>query len=228
MKNFLICFSIIVCSFLAALGVGYSKSDVDMAFGLSSILAGQLTDETGTGLVVFNNSPTFVDDITIAAAGVLATGSNGALTLLGLGTGSDEDIKIDLDTTANTPTITSSTGANLLLLSAIQHISSPPTAETIEAAATITANACGGFKQITADGVVTTNTTNTFTAPAAANSGCVMAVCNTGATNNITLDANANFKSTAGADVLLTPADCVIVASNGTAWYQPSAVNVAA
>lgn len=40
----------------------------------SANLASALTDETGTGLAVFNNSPTFVDDITIGGAGV-ATGT---------------------------------------------------------------------------------------------------------------------------------------------------------
>ena len=40
----------------------------------SSVLSGLLTDATGTGLAVFNNSPTFVDDVTIGTAGT-ATGS---------------------------------------------------------------------------------------------------------------------------------------------------------
>ena len=39
----------------------------------SAGLAAALSDETGTGLAVFNNSPTFVDDITVGTAGV-ATG----------------------------------------------------------------------------------------------------------------------------------------------------------
>lgn len=39
----------------------------------SAGLASALNDETGTGLAVFNNSPTFVDDITVGGAGV-ATG----------------------------------------------------------------------------------------------------------------------------------------------------------
>jgi len=40
----------------------------------SANLASALTDETGTGVAVFNNSPTFADDITIGVAGS-ATGS---------------------------------------------------------------------------------------------------------------------------------------------------------
>lgn len=46
-------------------------------------------------------------DINVAAAGVKLTGSNGSLTILGLGDGQDEDIKIDLNTTANTITVSS-------------------------------------------------------------------------------------------------------------------------
>ena len=46
-------------------------------------------------------------DVTIAAAGVKLTGSNGSLTILGLGDGQDEDVKIDLNSTANTIEITS-------------------------------------------------------------------------------------------------------------------------
>jgi hypothetical protein len=44
---------------------------------------------------------------TITATGVKLTGSNGSLTILGLGDGADEDVKIDLNTTANSIDITS-------------------------------------------------------------------------------------------------------------------------
>jgi hypothetical protein len=99
----------------------------------------------------------------------------------------------------------------------------PVAAQTIAATNTIAADACGGIKQITASGAVTTNTTDTFTAPAAGNSGCVLHVCNVGA-QNITLDNNAKFYSAGAADVVMTPNDCVVVANNGTAWYQVSAL----
>lgn len=102
-------------------------------------------------------------------------------------------------------------------------IAAPPNVETITAAATITADGCGTLKRITATGAVTTNTTNTFTAPATSNSGCVMTVVNTGS-NNITLDNNANFKSSGAADVVLTSDDAVIVASTGSVWYQITAL----
>lgn len=95
----------------------------------------------------------------------------------------------------------------------------PPAAQTIAAGNTITDDACGGLKQITAAGAVTTSTTDTFTAPSAGNTGCCMDVCNVGA-ENITLDNNANFKSIGGADIVMTANDCTRVCSNGTAWYS--------
>jgi len=82
----------------------YNDDEMDSSSELATILQ----DETGTaGAVVFSDSPTFTDDITVAAAGVLLTGANGSLTILGKGDGADEDIKLDLNTTANTLTITS-------------------------------------------------------------------------------------------------------------------------
>jgi hypothetical protein len=92
--------------------------------------------------------------------------------------------------------------------------------ETITAGAVITANACGGAKIVYAASAVTTDTTNTFTAPAAANRGCVMQVCNTTAGGTITLDNNANFRSKAAADVALTLEDCITVWSDGAIWRQ--------
>jgi len=103
-------------------------------------------------------------------------------------------------------------------------IVTPQTTQTIAATNTITADSCGGLKNITAAGAVTTNTTDTFTAPAAANTGCVMMVCNVGTTNTITLDHNAHFFSLAGADVLLVANSCVGVVSDGTQWRQTTAV----
>lgn len=98
-----------------------------------------------------------------------------------------------------------------------------PSAQTITAGTIIAADSCGGLKQITSSGSVTTSTTNTFTAPATANNGCCMDVVNTGS-NNITLDNNANFKSAGAADVVMTGTDSVRVCSNGSAWYQISAL----
>lgn len=90
-------------------GVGVLNND---EIDASAELAAIMDDETGTaGALVFSDSPTFVDDITLATAGVLLTGANGSLTILGKGDGQDEDIKLDLNTTANTLTITSPTSS---------------------------------------------------------------------------------------------------------------------
>mgnify|MGYP001483823222 CR=1 FL=1 len=94
---------------------------------------------------------------------------------------------------------------------------STPTAETLTAGATITANACGSIKRITSASNVTTNTTNTFTASTAA--GCCMDVINTGS-NSITLDANTKFKTMGGLDQPLGATETTRVCSDGTDWYQ--------
>lgn len=99
-----------------------------------------------------------------------------------------------------------------------------PGAQTIAGGGTIAADACGTYKYITAAGVVTTDTTNTFTTPSVTNAGCRMIVCNVSA-NEITLDANGNFKTAGGANVVLTDAyDCVTVHSDGGSWVQDTAV----
>lgn len=94
--------------------------------------------------------------------------------------------------------------------------------QTIAAGNTVTADSCGSIKSISSAGAVTTDTTNTFTAPSADNKDCCMDVVNVGA-NNITLDNNANFVSFGAADVVLTANDSVRVCEyNGASgkWYQ--------
>lgn len=63
-------------------------------------LAANMPDITVTG-----------SDISVDAAGVKFTGANGAVTILGLGDGTDEDLKIDLNA-ANVATLTSTTGVD--------------------------------------------------------------------------------------------------------------------
>jgi hypothetical protein len=93
-----------------------------------------------------------------------------------------------------------------------------PATQTVAAADTITADACGGYKRVTAAGAVTTNTTNTFTAPRVDRAPCAMLVCNVGGTNAITLDNNALFVSIGAADIVLGANDCTQVVSDGTLW----------
>lgn len=128
------------------------------------------------------------------------------------------------ETVTAATSLTLSGGGKTTVWTAVGSIGPFPAAETITAGAVITANACGGVKMITAAGAVTTSTTNTFTAPAAANTGCVMTVCNVGATNSITLDNNANFKSLGAADIVLTAEDCTGVFSDGTVWRSISSL----
>jgi hypothetical protein len=98
-----------------------------------------------------------------------------------------------------------------------------PSTETVASAATITADACGGIKRITNASAVTTNTTDTFTAPSASLAGCNMFVINVG-TSTITLDANAKFVSAAAGNVAVAANDAVGVACDGSKWYQTSAL----
>lgn len=102
-----------------------------------------------------------------------------------------------------------------------------PTAQAITAGATVAADACGGVKRISSASALSTGTTNTFTAPGATNTGCVMNVCNANASDAITLDNNALFESSGAADVVLAAKECVAVGSDGSVWRQlaPKASN---
>ncbi len=77
--------------------------------GVVTLIAG---NATGTGALVGSNSPTFVDDFDLGAAGVRFTGAAGVLTLLGLGAGADESLTIDLDG-AGANTIAFGTGSGV-------------------------------------------------------------------------------------------------------------------
>ena len=87
-------------------GLAASKQDV---LTNSAGLLAALSDETGTSLAVFSNSPIFTDDFDLAAAGVRMTGANGVLTILGLGDGADENLLIDFNTTTNSIDFSSGT-----------------------------------------------------------------------------------------------------------------------
>lgn len=94
--------------------------------------------------------------------------------------------------------------------------------QTIGAGGIIAADSCGSRKDITAAAPVTTDTTNSITAPAASNANCIMIVCNVGA-NAITIDKNANVLLVGGTDVVLAANACITVGSNGTIWRQLTA-----
>lgn len=96
----------------------------------------------------------------------------------------------------------------------------PVATQVIASGNTISSNSCGSIKSISSASSVTTDTTNTFTAPATTQAGCCMRVVNVNASDTITLDNNANFKSAGAADVVLGSYDTAEVCSDGTAWFQ--------
>ena len=95
-----------------------------------------------------------------------------------------------------------------------------PATQTVAAGFTVTADACGGLKRITSASDVTSDTTDTFTAPAAANTGCRMLIKNVGVHQTL-LDFNTKFPVGAGAaaSLLLDKGGAVSVVSDGTSWH---------
>src|SRR5439155_1650804 len=98
-------------------------------------------------------------------------------------------------------------------------------AEAITAGATITADQCAGTKLLSSASAVTTSTSNSLTAPAAGNANCHMTMCNTNASDAITIDKNANILLTGGADLVLGAGCCIDVVSTGASgvWKQTTA-----
>lgn len=81
----------------------------------SANLLAAVTDETGTGLAVFNDAPTFVSPVTLDATGVtLSSGPPGVFTIAGIGGGEDENLLFDFDTTANSVDVSSGTGVTVV------------------------------------------------------------------------------------------------------------------
>ncbi len=155
-----------------------------------------------------------------------ATGNPGDLEIVAASLDTDPNPRIRLPV-GNKNVLLALSGGNVGIGAtspASKFVVAPPAAETIAAAATITADACGTVKKITASGAVTTNTTNTFTSPTSSYDGCCMDVLNAGA-NNITLDANAKFKTAGAADQILGQYDMTRVCSDGTNWYQAHAIS---
>ena len=139
------------------------------------------------------DSPIFVDDITIAAAGVKLTGANGALTILGLGDGADEDVKIDLNTTANTIIVSSPTSsATVISLSALNLV----TTGTIQGGIVINSDANGmSAAEMTAVGVRGTlfiaSGAGTWILPTAV-AGMSLCVMDSGTSHDLIVDVTTN------------------------------------
>lgn len=95
-----------------------------------------------------------------------------------------------------------------------------PTTQALAAGFTITADACGGVKRVSATADVTSDTTNTFTAAATAGE-CKMLIINVAGSHEILLDGNTEFPLAGGAASLrLAAGGSIWVWSNGTQWYH--------
>ena len=101
-----------------------------------------------------------------------------------------------------------------------QQFSATPATQVIAAGGTIAADACGGLKRISSVNDQTTDTTNTFTAPAAGNAGCCMTVINVDTVDTIYLDSNPAFPLTNVASAALGPKGSIRVCSDGTTWHH--------
>jgi hypothetical protein len=102
--------------------------------------------------------------------------------------------------------------------------STAPATEVIGAGGTITADACGGVKAISATAARTTDTTNSFTAPSAALSGCCMVVFNADDTDTITIDENTLTDNVGTGNLAVTAMDAVTFCCDGTTWRQITAL----
>lgn len=91
-------------------GTGLSLGANDIT-GTSAVINFDAFDVDASGNVTGLDLTATGSDVTIGAAGVKLTGDgDGAITFLGLGDGSDEDFTLNLDDTANTIVVSSSTG----------------------------------------------------------------------------------------------------------------------
>lgn len=95
-----------------------------------------------------------------------------------------------------------------------------PATQVVAAGDSIVANACGGVKQISSAGVVSSSTTFPFTAAAAANAGCDMSIVNVGASTITVKAAALQFFPLNNADVVLGSSSTLTVISNGSFWFQ--------
>ncbi len=95
----------------------------------------------------------------------------------------------------------------------------PVSTQALTAGVTIdVSNSCGGVLRLSAVSNVTTDTTNTLSAPSASNFGCVVTLFHTGGGGLITLDNNARFLFKETSDLILGTNDTATVVQIGTAW----------
>ena len=133
---------------LTLLGLG-DGTDEDLKIDLNAANVATITSSTGVDNIVG------VASYSLGAAGVKLTGDgDGAVTLLGLGNGSDEDLTINLDDTSNTAVVSSSTGVTSISTGAIGLTS---TGTVTQAASVLTPTAIGSLGAATAGKMVMTS-----------------------------------------------------------------------
>lgn len=113
-------------------------------------------------------------------------------------------------TTATVATMTNSTAQYTVV----------PATQTLTAGFTITADACGGLKRINGVGDLTSDTSNTLTAPSSSNAGCRMLIVNVDSVDTFYLDSNSLFGVTSAASLPIGPKGSISVWSDGTVWWH--------
>lgn len=186
-----------------------------LALGIAAV--GVLLAGVGTGVVVARSGLDYVYGEALRIAGQNGRSGTPDVTLAAGGAYLSGALEVDgaarFDGAVTTNSSLTSSGQNYTIV---------PATETITAAATITADACGGLKRISAASDVTTGTTHTITAPSASNSGCRMLIVNVSATQTIYLDSNLEFPVSTAASLALGPNGSVSVWSDGTFWRHGS------
>lgn len=171
-----------------------------------------ISDETGgAGVLVGSAAPTIDSPVLttlvdLVTTGVRLTASNGSLTLLGLGNGTDENLTLDLNA-ANVATLTTGTGVTRVLLSGItnfgaQHVEGTGTAPAVTD--TSGGTSCGASGNPTIDAQATdiafkftigtgggTSCTVTFATAFAQAPACVVSDNGTSAVVSVTSTASA-------------------------------------
>lgn len=196
-------------------GCAYTSGPIQLEKVAATATGSQILSCVNNSFEILSSSPIITSASGTLTVGELKTSTIVAKTGSGILIGSTTVVvaEVRFGTAGVTSTMTVTTG----YLAAVS-------SQTIAAGDVITSSACGGVAILYAASAVTTNTTNTFTAPAASNRGCCLRLVLDRLSANITLDNNALFDSAGGADVVMTAKDSVNVCQTGTYWVQTSAL----
>lgn len=200
----------------------------DWNVGFNQFVAGSLSNDQAALAAAGSGSTTVQTGLRVAVSNA-GGGTNSKMQLCNVDSGATNTCKtLRIGATGDLEIVDNANAAVIWSLTDAGPLTSRgavPSAQTIGAGGTISADACGGVKRISSSGSVVTSTSNTFTAPGTSNTGCVMEVVNSGA-NQIDLDINGNFDAIAAddtgsdGDIDLAAGAVVRVASDGVIWRQ--------